>query len=210
MLQYYGPFKCYYNKAIANWMINNPGNTITFYNIASVVKESHNNAMTPCNTHSASKKIDIFSFNRDIFSEDDFLMNSVTDRTEVSNENLNLEKLHQNLNVSLSNVQTDLEPIELSTELPTSSQSITPICHKTQQTAVFISAEEIRGLPKAGDRKSNKKNRVKQKFITTTDAPEKNKIAEKNSIRKSSVSVKRKLHTSQKKLIDPSTNKKNK
>jgi hypothetical protein len=71
----YGPFKFYYNKSIANWMI-------TIYNIAHCMKEAHTKALTPINIHSGFRKTGIYPFNREIFSEYDFLMSAVTDRIE--------------------------------------------------------------------------------------------------------------------------------
>lgn len=100
----YGPLKCYYNKSIANWMMNNAGKTITIYNIAHCVKEAHTKALTPINIHSGFRKTEIYPFNPEIFSEDDFLKSAVIDRTEVSIENSNLEIPDNNL--SQENVQS--------------------------------------------------------------------------------------------------------
>ncbi|KAK2716746.1 hypothetical protein QYM36_007035 [Artemia franciscana] len=36
----YFPFKCQYNKAMDNWMLSNPGKTVTIYEIASLVGQS--------------------------------------------------------------------------------------------------------------------------------------------------------------------------
>ncbi|KAK9719146.1 Transposase protein [Popillia japonica] len=60
-------------------MTNNPGKTISIYNINELVGLAFNKAMAKGNILSAFRKTGIQTFNADNFSED-FLMSSVTDR----------------------------------------------------------------------------------------------------------------------------------
>ncbi|KAK9701451.1 DDE superfamily endonuclease [Popillia japonica] len=89
----YGAFKARYNVAATTWMTNNPGKTISIYNINELAGLAFNKAMTRGNILSAFRKTGIQSFNADNFSEEDFLMRSVTDRPatapalEVNNTN---------------------------------------------------------------------------------------------------------------------------
>ncbi|KAK9679542.1 hypothetical protein QE152_g39954 [Popillia japonica] len=93
MLAVYGPFKARYNVAATTWMTNNPGKTISIYNINELAGLAFNKAMTRGNILSAFRKTGIQPFNADNFLEEDFLMSSATDRPatapalEVNNTN---------------------------------------------------------------------------------------------------------------------------
>lgn len=76
----YGPFKAFFNQACDNFMTNNPGQTITLKDIASLVGIAHSRAFTPLNILKGFSKTGIYPFNPHIFNEQDFLTSSVTDR----------------------------------------------------------------------------------------------------------------------------------
>ncbi|CAG9794748.1 unnamed protein product [Diatraea saccharalis] len=63
-------------------MLNNPGKPITIYDIAEIVGEAYPLAFTPRNISKSFEVTGIYPFNRDIFSEEDFLCSYVTDRPE--------------------------------------------------------------------------------------------------------------------------------
>lgn len=48
----YGPFKKFFNSACDDWMINNPGRTMTIYDIPQLVSHAYPLAMTPSNISS--------------------------------------------------------------------------------------------------------------------------------------------------------------
>lgn len=81
----YSSFKSRYNTAMNNWMLSNPGKTITIYNIPGFIKTIMSQAFSQSNILSGFKKAGIHPFNPDIFSDDDFLCSAVTDR-ELSQE----------------------------------------------------------------------------------------------------------------------------
>ena len=76
----YGPFKRYYNNACNSWMQENPGKTISIYEIVDMVGRAFPRAMTPTNIHSGFRVSGIFPFDRDIFSDEEFMPSNVTDR----------------------------------------------------------------------------------------------------------------------------------
>ncbi|CAG9584655.1 unnamed protein product [Danaus chrysippus] len=76
----YGPFKTYYNAAIDSWLLRNPGKPVTIYDLGEIIGSSFQKAMTPRNITNAFAKCGIYPFDRHIFTEEDFLPSSVTDR----------------------------------------------------------------------------------------------------------------------------------
>ncbi|GFS09885.1 tigger transposable element-derived protein 6-like protein [Elysia marginata] len=70
----YGPFKTAYNRAMDGWLRSNPGKTVTIYDIPALVNQAQMTAITPANLTAGSQATGIHPFNRDIFSEIDFLV----------------------------------------------------------------------------------------------------------------------------------------
>lgn len=77
--------KKYYSNACENWMRSNPGKRINIYDIPEIVGKSLPNAIKPSNIEAGFKSTGIWPFNRDIFTEADFLPSSVTDIELVPN-----------------------------------------------------------------------------------------------------------------------------
>lgn len=75
-----GPFKSYCAKAQDYWLRNNPGKTMSIYEIPGIVKTAWPQAATPTNIMNAFKKTGIYPYNPDIFTDDDFAPSNVTDR----------------------------------------------------------------------------------------------------------------------------------
>jgi len=63
-------------------MFNHPGTPISIYEIAELVGTSYPLAFTPTNIQSGFRVSGISPFNRDIFSDDEFLSSYVTDRND--------------------------------------------------------------------------------------------------------------------------------
>lgn len=76
----YSPFKTYYNSAMESWMLKNPGKPVTIYDLAELIGTAFTRAMTPTNIINSFKKTGIHPFDRDIFTDEDFLPSTVTDR----------------------------------------------------------------------------------------------------------------------------------
>lgn len=56
-----------------DWMTVNPGKTITIYNVAEFAKDAYYSAFNMRNIISGFKNTGIYPFNKNIFTEDDFL-----------------------------------------------------------------------------------------------------------------------------------------
>ena len=76
----YGPFKAYFNKAIENWLRNNPDELVRIGHISQLVKSAMINSMTPKNIISGFEKAGIYPLNTEIFQESDFVAAELTDR----------------------------------------------------------------------------------------------------------------------------------
>lgn len=184
----YGPFKKFYFAAVDNWMTNNPGKTLTIYDLPGIVKNSLPNALTPNNITAGFKATGIMPFNPDIFTDEDFLSCSVTDRPLKSIEEDVRECLTDVINtciegLSYSETSTSILRKSLSNNLglpisaPTegsvpgpSSSGVYQIQHR------LVSPQDIRPYPKAGERKKNKKGKQSMKSQILTDTPVKNKL----------------------------------
>ncbi|KAF2900549.1 hypothetical protein ILUMI_05636 [Ignelater luminosus] len=78
----FGPFQNFYNAAVDSWIVRHPEQTLTIYNVAELVGQAFDKSMTPSNIKSGFKKAGIFPFDRDIFTEDEFLTSrSLTEET---------------------------------------------------------------------------------------------------------------------------------
>ena len=77
-----GPFKRGYEAAMANWKRAHPNVNVTIYEIAQFVEAAISKTVTPGNIVAGFRKTGIMSFNRAVFSEEDFLPSKVTDRPD--------------------------------------------------------------------------------------------------------------------------------
>nr|CAI5816983.1 unnamed protein product [Callosobruchus analis] len=89
----YSPFKNKYNSVMSNWMLSNPGKTVTIYNIPGFVKTVMSQTFSQDNILSGFKKAGIHPFNPDVFSDEDFLCSAVTDKDCPQRETTNNEPL---------------------------------------------------------------------------------------------------------------------
>jgi len=88
----YSPFKRFYNAAADSWMKSNPGKTMVIYNIPSLIKAALPNAATPKNIISEFTSTGIWPFNKDVFTEEDYIPSEVTNRLLVT-ENVTSDRL---------------------------------------------------------------------------------------------------------------------
>lgn len=86
----FGHFKKYCASAQDTWLQNNPGKTITIYDISKIVAYSLPFAQTSMIIMNGFQKTGNFTFNANIFSNDEFSPSFVTDRSDP--ESVELEK----------------------------------------------------------------------------------------------------------------------
>ena len=86
-LTVYGPLKNYYNRALTDWMISNPGKTVTIYEIPKLAAIAIPLAFKLQNIQKGFEKPGIWPLNSNTFSNEDFICSSVTDQdAPVTNE----------------------------------------------------------------------------------------------------------------------------
>lgn len=162
-----------------SWLLNHPGTPITIYQIAELVGVAHAKAMKPENIMSAFRKTGIYPFDRNIFSEDDFLISYVTDRpandepaeADVQPPDACPVQISSITNQSSSgNTQINCVDESSNFTTPCKPAADTPI---TSSQIWTVSPEDMRRYPKAGPRKTQDKRRKKGKSRVLTATPEK-------------------------------------
>ncbi|XP_074035220.1 uncharacterized protein [Leptinotarsa decemlineata] len=100
----FGPYKTFYNQAVNEWMLQNPGKPISLYQVAEIIGKAYPKAFTQQNITKGFAVTGICPLNSDIFGDDEFLSSFVTDQadpTEVVTEAIddvdNIGPLHQNI-----------------------------------------------------------------------------------------------------------------
>lgn len=159
----YAPFKIKYRIAQNNWLTSHPGKTITIYNVASLSKIAYFAAFTKSNIINGFQRTGIYPLNTEIFSEEDLLPSSVTDRpliNETSNED----------NVPSTSTSSYAASLEETTGLVESFNN-SPLTF-------------IRPYPKASARKSDvRRKRKRGSCRVLTDTPEKQALQEEENSR---------------------------
>lgn len=89
----YGPLKKAINTQCDSWIRQNPGKTMSIYDIPGIIRDALPKAVTPTNIINGFRATGVYPFNRDIFNDTDFAPSSVTDRPEPIPENLTNQQI---------------------------------------------------------------------------------------------------------------------
>lgn len=197
----YGPFKKAVNTACDSWMRNHPGQTMTIYDIPSIIRNAMPLAFTPSNIQAGFQKTGIYPFNRDIFQEIDFAPSFVTDRpkpnspkssipvsnnetpplspsllNEASAAHLGNKSGHQETSPSTTHHIPDSD-VTLATPPKGNDMDVKQFSPKPSTSAQFyFSPEEVRPYPKAPPRKTEVRGRKTKRSAIYTDTPEKKAV----------------------------------
>jgi hypothetical protein len=169
-------FKVFIGYEHDKWLLNNPGKTITIYEIGEFLKNAYSESFTKENIESGFRATGIFPFDRNIFSEVDFLSSDVTDRPNMNAtaENQELSLLQNQDDPAVPGPSSsvagfvDLPP----TVAGPSSVSASP------SLSQMVSPEMVRPLPKAEPRKKKQCGRKPGRSRMLTDTPEKEAVEE--------------------------------
>ncbi|CAK1587284.1 unnamed protein product [Parnassius mnemosyne] len=206
----YGPFKTRYRIAMNEWMLSNPGKTVTIYQVGQFVKEAYLAGFTPHNITQGFLKTGIYPLNSNIFNEEEFLSSYVTDRSDPSQSNdgneLNLDKKNIESNLrSTPPPSTNTLDAREENEVVT-DQIIRPSPYLTSNPIVaipstsrqqIISPEMIRPFSKAGPRQNTTRNNRRMSSAIVTDTPEKKILEEKEVNAKKTKIIFKKMTTKQ-------------
>lgn len=220
-----GPLKTYYYSALESWMLQNPGKPVTIYEIARFIGHAYPRSMTPLNISAAFAKCGIFPYNKDIFTDEDFMPSTVTDRPvpvveepdmdvsailDMNESNVEQQQKETRRSSCDLDVKTDREsPSILSQEHQSCFQNSTPPKETNEARGKenlpiqkdIISPLMFRPPIKAGPRSQKRKGRKLGKSMIATDTPEKERIAEERS-----AALSRKGHHKRKVLQDCDNN----
>lgn len=187
-----GPLKVYYYSALESWMLHNPGKPVTIYEIARFIGSAYPRAMTPLHISAAFTKCGIFPFNKDVFTDLDFMPSSVTDRPAPVSQNQDSSHPNRAPLETCSSYDPDVTPDRESPSILSQEQHsyVTPT--KTSGEASkdenhqpeaehIITPLMFRPLLKAGARSNKRKGRKLGKSMIATDTPEKDRIAEERT-----------------------------
>ncbi|KAB0804894.1 hypothetical protein PPYR_01864 [Photinus pyralis] len=96
----FGPFKHFYNEHADVWMVNNPGQTISFRNIPELVGHAYSRAFIPSNVTKGFSATGIYPYNPHVFADSNFSCAEVTNRplNEVSAQTI-ANTTHQKMRV---------------------------------------------------------------------------------------------------------------
>ncbi|KAK3910370.1 ARS-binding protein 1 [Frankliniella fusca] len=159
---FFGPFKTYYDQAVSTYLSNNPATPPTIYRVAGFVRDALGRAALPQTIIKSFEAPGIVPFNRNIFTEADFIMAQVTLKP---NPTENTEK------------QTDTAEEPSDTNPHSSLQDEPESAANNNDVSPLIGPLQIRGLPKAKEvAGKERKQRRKGKCMIATDTPEKEEI----------------------------------
>ena len=192
----YFPLKKFFNTQGDAWCSSHPGRTMQILDIPSLCFTAFPLAMTPVNIQSGFRVTGIYPLNRNVFSADEFLPSSATDRPEpdcaaspVTVSSAHDTEQPQQVPIPLSSAS---EPHSAGSELVNvaeESNSATPsvtVCSPCISLAQHspmpstsdgfvcptpVSVHDIRPLPKASPRKVEKR-RKRGRTRILTDSPE--------------------------------------
>lgn len=201
----YGPFKTRYRIAMNEWMLSNPGKTVTIYQVAKFTRDAYLAAFNMTNVTQGFLKTGIYPLNSKIFSEDDFLAAYVTDKPDptlseaATQENVRPRTpqpstSHINTSDAPGSPNVQSTPIDSLIKDTTSTENVLQPSTTPQQ---IVSPEIVRPFLKSGPRKNSKPNTRKMVSAIITDTPEKDKIQEKEAKCKPKKTVIKKMKTKQ-------------
>lgn len=188
----FGPYKGYYNSAMNGWMLNNPGKPVLIYDVAGLIGSAYKKSFTKENIEKGFEVTGIFPFQRNIFSDDEFLSSFVTDRElpQINANVMDIEKSQEPANENMVDLPA------LTNQVNDSRPIVQPSpCNSDQQiasTSKGLTPELIRPFPKAAERKKTRRGRQPGKTRILTDTPEKREVEEQKKKKQGSRPIIRK------------------
>ena len=159
----FGPLKAYISQAMDNWMRDpqNANKAMTIHILPAMVSYAFPKAFTPQNITAGFRCTGIYPFDRNVFTDLDFMPSTVSDRPLASTGDptatpVSVGEAHREL-------RNDLPPAT-----PGTSNPVQP---------VIVSPEDVRPFAKAAPRDNSRKRRKSGKSAIYTDTPVKNQVA---------------------------------
>lgn len=166
----YGPFKKAVNSHCDAWMRNNPGKTMTIYDIPSIVKQSLPLALTQSNIVAGFICTGICPFNRDIFTELDFAPSYVTDRPAPDDTTPNATEVVPEASTSRA---APPSPCDVDTSIPSTSAQIPPASPSISNTNITEVSDADAGPPQRLHFRQKSLDRCRKRFLEKQGVDEK-------------------------------------
>ena len=136
----FGPLKKLINASQGNWMRNNPGKTMTIYDLPGIMREAWPLAAVQKNIIKGFEVAGIFPFNPEVFTDADYAPSFVTDRPYDESTNPNQSSLTEESkdrpNDNLPSAHTDCEVL-----IPNNQDTLQK----------WLSDHELHTIPVTGD-----------------------------------------------------------
>lgn len=196
----FGPFKRFYNNALANWMREHPNTVFSIYDVASAAKTAFDLAFTRNNILSGFRSCGICPLNPDIFTDEDFAASEVSDRplavasdSHTSNVN-DRQRVTDCVDTEPPSTPTGLKsPEEPHDEASAHDNSETivnvevivdPQTNDGTAATKYVSPKDIVPIPKAPLRNKSSRKRKKGRSLILTDTPEKLRLLKEQEEKK--------------------------
>ncbi len=146
----YGPLKRHINSTCDAWMRNNPGKTMSIYDIPGIAAIAYPLAATPLNIQAGFRVAGVQPYNRDVFLDTEFAPSYVTDRP-IQNPVLP----GPSTNSALPGPSTKLSDPSTNSALPSMPSYASTITSAPLPSNAIVDSglptpEHIRTYPKAG------------------------------------------------------------
>lgn len=183
-----GPFKQKLSVSQNDWLLNHPGKTITIHDLAGIVTPAYNASFTPNNITAGFKKLGIYPFSRNAFTNDDFECAEVTNRTleqisttettvtvdQASSDNNEPSAVgEQSANNSNSTQIPVKQPAPKASGSAVRNREPPTLIENAVLPEPICLPEMIRPFPKAPPRKEGSRGRRKGRSRILTESPEK-------------------------------------
>ena len=154
----FGPYKTFYNTACREWMLAHPGVPISIYEVAELSGKAYPMAFNPVNIQSGFRVTGIWPLNRNIFTDDEFMPSSVTDRPPP--------------------------PLPQISEVNSAPENSPAISTKSIDSPVaHVSPDMIRPYPHAAPRTTSNRGRKRGRCRILTDTPEKAELEQQAAMK---------------------------
>lgn len=192
-----GPFKSKLKIAENDWLLSNPGKTVTIHNLAALTNTAYIASFTPKNITAAFKATGTWPLSRLVFTEEDFeashVISTPINNTSVFQHDLSSPSVNRSPVVSCTTENQPSTSKENSAVLCCTPEKSKHCETNTSMPKGSLTPEDVWPFPKAEARRKIG-GRRKGKSSVLTETPEKNRVEEetlKRLEKKSKLSMKK-------------------
>lgn len=199
---FFGPLHKYYNQTVTQWLKENPGRTVTIYQVSKFFNRAYEKTATLEIATSAFRATGISPFNPDIFPDHLFLPSLTTDVAETAVSHEENEQLENSEQPQRNNKEVQTPWVEINEPGPSCSSKIDNIQDILQ---------ELSPVPQSNVRKTSKRKTVSYQDVLT-ESPYLQSILEKEIEKGQELERKKNRNIVKRKLVgeDSDNNKKEK